>query len=398
MSGLTETGFEAKTLEEIKGEIEADERADIDAGIDLTPEQPLGQINGIMAKKLAELWEVAQTLANAMNPNAAEDFLLDNVCLLTGTKREPAKRSTVTITADVNDLFAATAGQLIINVDGQPDVQFRNRDVVDTLSPAGEYPIVFECTEYGPVVAAATTLSVITSPVSGLNTVTNAEDAVLGKFDEKDVPLRARREDELTAPGACTVDSIRADVLQVPGVKQCYVFENVGLTTDENGLPGKSIEVVIYDGETPEADDEEIAQTIWDSKPSGGQTVGTTSQEVLDSTGIPRPVYFSRATVVNVWLEYDATVDSNFFPLTGADLIKLAAAAYGVSRLNLGLDVFAMAFKAQALTVAGVLDVPALRLGFTASPVGTANLTITGRQIANIDTSRITVDVTAGSP
>ncbi len=398
MSGLTETGFEAKTLEEIQGEIEDDERADIDAGIDLTPEQPLGQINGIMAKKFAELWEVAQILANAMNPNGAENFLLDNVCLLSGTKREPAKRSTVTVTADVDDLFAAAAGQIIINVDGQPDVQFRNRDVVDALTPAGAYPIVFECTEYGPVVAVATTLSVITSPVSGLNTVTNAEDAVLGAFDEKDAPLRQRREDERTATGACTADSIRADILQVPGVRQCYVFQNEGRTTDANGLPGKSFEVVIYDGETPEADDEAIAQVVWDSKPSGSQSVGTVTQTVLDSQGIPRTVKFSRASVVNVWFEYDVTVDSNFFPTTGADLIKLAAFAYGTSALNLGLDVFAVRFKAQALTVTGVLDVPELRLGFSISPLATANLAITGRQIANIDTSRITVAVTAGSP
>jgi hypothetical protein len=229
--------------------------------------------------------------------------------------------------------------------------------------------------------------------------VTNPLDAIEGTQVEQDGDLRVRRQVELTAPGACTVDSIRSDILAVKGVKQCYVFENTGLTTDGNGLPGKSIEVVVYDGLVPAAADNDIAQVVWDSKPSGSETYGsTTVSTIRDSTGVLRSVNFSRATVEDVWLEFDVEVDSNFFPSNGADLIKLAASNYGQQILNLGRDVFANAFKAQALSVAGVLDVTALRLGFAPSPVGTTNLTITGRQIADVDTSRMIVNVTPGTP
>jgi uncharacterized phage protein gp47/JayE len=397
MSGLTDEGFEAKTLEEIKAEIEADQLLIIDPALDVSPEQPIGQINGIVASKLSELWDLCQTFANAMNPNAAENFLLDNVSALTGTTREPASKSLVSVDCTVQNGFTATAGQITLNVDGQPDVQFTNVDDIPAQT-AGTFPFDFECTVVGPVQAAAGTLTVITSPVTGLTSVTNPLDAEPGAMVEQDASLRSRRQIDLTAPGACTVDSIRSDILQVDGVVQCYVFENVTLITDDNGLPGKSIEVVIHDGLTPAADDDEIAQAVWDSKPSGCETYGTTTETVLDSTSVERTVKFSRADVLEVYLEYDVTVDPSFFPATGDELIKEAAAAYGDLYLNLGRDVFAVAFKAQALTIPGVLDVPELRLGFSASPTGTVNLEITGREIADIDTSRITVDVTNGSP
>lgn len=397
MPGLTSEGFELATLEDIVADIEGDQLATIDPALDVSAEQPLGQINGIVAKKLAEVWELDQTFANAMNPNAAEGFLLDNICAITGTTRIAARKSTVTVNCTVTAGATFAAKQITINVANQPDVQFTNTDAVGPLS-AGVSALAFECTVFGPVPAPAGTLTVITKPVSGLTSVTNPLDATPGAQEEQDSDLRKRRRDELTAPGACTVDSIRADILEVPGVRQCYVFENVTLTTDVNGLPGKAIEVVIYDGNVPEADDAAIAQAVWNSKPAGTETYGTTTEMVRDSTGVLRAVKFSRATVKSVWLEYDIMVDPSFFPATGAQLVKEAAAAYGDRVLNLGLDVFSVALKAQALEVGGVLDVPALRLGFTVSPVGTANLAITGREIADVDTSRIIVNVTSGGP
>lgn len=395
--GLTPQGFIAPTIEEILEEIHEEILETIDPALNLAPDQPLGQITAIFAKKIVEAWELVGSLANAQNPDNAENFLLDNVSALTGTIRDPARKSAVFLDCDVNGSFSALAGSMTANVDGQPEVTFVNKADVGPLS-AGVHSIEFEATTVGPVAAPAGTLTEITIPVAGWNSCTNPLDAELGAFDETDEQLRIRREEERTAIGASTVDAIRADVLQVDGVQQCYVFENTTLEADGNGLPGKSIEVVIFDGNTPEAENAEVGQVVWGSKPSGSETYGAITQNVTDSTGVTRTVKFSRATVRQVWLEYDVTVDPNFFPVNGADLIKEAAATYAANYLNLGVDVFAVRFKAQALTVAGVLDVPALRLGFSASPVGTANLTITGREIGDVDTSRISVAVTNGSP
>jgi uncharacterized phage protein gp47/JayE len=398
VSGLTSTGYVAPTIEELKADIEADQLSTINPALRLTPDQPLGQVNAIVAKKQAELAELLATIAGQFNPKNAEGYLLDNLCALTGTVRRPATKSTVILTCNVNNGFTADAGTMMANVDGFPDLKFVNKDDVGPFTPAGNYGITFESVEYGPIAANAGTLTETTAPVTGWNSCTNALDADQGTLRETDEDLRARREEELTAAGSCTVDAIRTDLLKVSGVKQAYVFENVTLVTDENGLPGKAIECVVFDGTDPEADDTEIAQAVWDSKPSGSETVGNTSAFATDSQGLPRLVYFSRATVKTLYLEYDLLVDPNFFPVNGADLVKDAAADYGDLALNLGVDVFANAFKAQAYKVPGVLDITELRLGFEALPSDTVNLTITNREIASADTSRVEVTTVDGAP
>ncbi len=395
--GLTPQGFVIPTIEEILDEIHSDILETIDPALNLAPDQPLGQICAIFAKKIVEVWEIAGALANAQNPDNAENFMLDNVSAITGTLREAARKSAVSLNCNVNAGFSALAGAMTANVDGQDEVTFVNKEDVGPLA-SGTHPIEFEATVVGPVAAPAGQLTVITIPVSGWNSCTNPLDATLGSFDETDESLRLRREEERAATGACTVDAIRADLLQVDGVQQAFVFENTTLETDGNGLPGKSIECVIYDGTGVDADDQDVGDVVWKSKPSGSETYGSTTQNVTDSTGVTRTVKFSRADVKEVWLEYDVLVDPNFFPSNGDELIEAAAVLYASRYLNLGVDVFSLAFKAQALTVAGVLDVTELRLGFAASPVGTTNLTITGREIGSIDTSRIDVSITNGSP
>jgi uncharacterized phage protein gp47/JayE len=398
MAGMTSTGFTKKTTTEIRDEIVAELLAEVDPTLDCAEDQPMGQIVAIVAQREAVMWELLETLCHAIDPDAAEGFLLAYLSAMTGTIREPARKSTISMTLDVDNNFTATAGQIMVNVSGQDSIRFVNAAAVGPLTPAGTYSVEFEATEYGAVAANAGTVTVITAPVSGLNSVTNAADAVLGAAQETDTSLRVRREEELAAPGASTVDSIRADVLQIDGVQQCFVFENTTLTTDADGVPGKAFEVVIYDGAGTDADDVEVAQAIWDAKPSGAETYGTTSAVATDSEGDPRTVYFSRAEIKNVYLEYTVTIDPTKYPASGDDAIKTAAVAKGESILNLGVDVIAMKMKSAAESVDGVIDVPTLKLGFSASPVGTSNLTITGRQIADLDTARITVTTAEGTP
>lgn len=398
--GISSTGFTKPTLQEIQAEWATDLRSNIDPGLDLEPDQPFGQVISIGSQREAKLWEVIETLANAVNPGGAEGFLADNIAEITGTVRDPARKSTVMLTCGVGADFVAAPGVMMANVNGQEGVRFINLEAVNlTGYPAGSYPILFECTEYGPTVAVAGTLTVRTNSVSGWNSCTNALDATLGNLRESDASLLNRREEELAAPGACTVDSIRADVLQVTGVNQCFVFENQTLLTDGNGLPGKSIEVVVYDGTVPAAANEDIGATVWKGKPSGSETYGTTSVLVTDSTGTPQAVNFSRATVVDIYLDLpDVVVDPTAFPTDGLTQIKTAIVLDAAKRQRLAVDVVATRIKAAALTVPGVLDVPTLYLGTAPAPGATVNIAISGREIASFDTSRISVVSVEGTP
>lgn len=391
MAGVTPQGFVAKTIEEEKASIEADELSTIDPALNLQPEQPVGQLNAIVSKKLAELWELGAVAYNAFDRDAAEGRLLDNIGALTGTPREPARKSQVTVTLTLGAGFSKAAGEMMANVPGQ-DAKWTNRDAVTSTS-AGTYSAVFESVDYGPIPANAGTLTQITNSLAGWTAITNPLDATLGALEETDTAYRQRQEADLAAPGASTVDAMASDIRDVAGVEQAFVFENTSLVTDGEGLPGKAFEVVIYDGAVPAADDDEVAQAIWDSKPSGAQSYGTSSGTAIDKNGDPQTVYFSRAVVVPIYLEFDVSVDAQKFPAGGATLIKTAATDRG-NELALGDDVVALVIASAALSVQGVKDVTSLRLGLAASPVGTANLTIGSRSIAKFDTSRIVVNVT----
>lgn len=398
-AGINSTGFTKPTLQEINAEVAADLRSGINPNLDLEPDQPWGQLAAIMAQRESFVLELVETLANSLDPHAAEGFLADNVCAISGTFRESARKSKVTLSCNVGANFSASQGAMMANVAGLDTVRFINVAAVPDQGAAGVKLIDFEALDYGPTVANAGTLTVITAAVSGWNSCTNPKDAAVGALRENDATMLARRENEIAATGACTPEAIRADVLEVTGVKQVFVFENVALVTDSDGLPGKSFEVVVFDGNSPEALDADIATVIFKSKGSGVETVGTTTVLVTDVQGKKHPIKFSRAVVRDVYVDLpDVSVDAETFPETGAAQIKAAIVAAAIKYQNLAIDVVAKRIAAATFTVPGVLDVPTIRLGFSASPVATTNLVISGREIASLDTSRITVATVEGTP
>jgi uncharacterized phage protein gp47/JayE len=387
---VTPTGLVTPTVEEIRAEIVADLLANVDPALDLSANQPLGQIVGIFAAKLANAYELVTVAYNAFNPAASEGFALETVSAITGTVRQAATRSRVLCTVNLNVGFTALAGTMFGHIAGYPDVLFRNEAAIGPVGSTGDYPLWFEAVDFGPIVANAGTLEEIATPLSGWNSITNADDAALGLEEDTDEALRLRRLEELAAGGGSTPDAVRADVLQVEGVEQAYVFENYS-DVEVDGIPSKAIEVLVYDGLIPAAANADIRAAIWKNKGSGVQTHGAVTGTTPDSEGVDRIVNFSRSTQKPLYLQYTITVDPAIYPSNGADLVKAAAAARVAATQGLGSDVIALAYRAEALTVPGVVDVTDFRLGFTASPSGIANLSISSREIATLDTSDVTV-------
>ena len=382
--GVTPTGFSAKTLEEILDEMSTEARAEISSTLDTSASAPIGQLFGIVATKLRELWELGQADHDAFNPDNASDFSLTVLALITGTQRKGATKSTVLCDLGL-DAGTFPAGTLIAHVDGDPDARFVNvNEIVSTGGPDDDKEFIAEST--GPLVALATTLTVIAEPVVGWNTVNNPLDATEGEDIETDVALRPRRELELARVGSSTVDAIRADVAQVKDVKTVIVFENTKLTPDANGVPGKAFEVVIFDGPAPVADNDAIAQAIWDSKPAGIESFGALSGTAKDSEGADHTIFFSRAVVKDVHLEF--TITSIVPPFVPQDM-RQAVADFGDTTYKIGDDVILSALCTPAFSVPGLIDILNTTAGFVTATDGDVNLPIGAREIADLDTSRI---------
>lgn len=304
-AGVSPSGLEIKTVDALLTEIVQAQLSLLGADLDTSPDQPLGQLNGIVATKLAELWELAQTAYNAFNPNAAEAFLLDVIGLLRGVPRLDATYGTVTlrVTADAGTVFPALT--TTANVAGQS----ANRWVLlapFTAPTTGNHFLTFRAQNKGEQKANAGTITEITTPIAGWSAVTNPNTAIFGREAEKDADYRIRMQGLLAAQGSTTIDSIRADLQAIPGMRQVNVFENTGDVYDSLGLPPHSFEAVIRDENLIANTD--IAQVLWENKPAGIATHGTTTANAADTLGVARAVKFSRATPVPLNVEFEVSV------------------------------------------------------------------------------------------
>lgn len=289
-------------------------------------------------------------------------------------------------------------GALVAHPIGRPENRFSNAEqiVVAGGSPITVAGMRFVAEVAGPLFVSAGQLSVIASPVSGFNSITNPNDAIAGKGVEGDADLRIRSEDELSAIGGSTPDAIRADLLDLEGVQSVSIFENRTDHALENGQPPHSFEVVVYDGTDSGTgvDDETIAKAIYASGAAGIETFGDESFVVTKADGDTETIRFSRPSVVPVYVRVTVIVRSlTWDPVAGPAAIKAAVVAYGDANRSPGDDVVTTRFFGPTYGVAGVDDATSIELRRAAGSFSPSSLAIGPRELATFDTSRVTVVV-----
>ena len=93
MAGLTNLGLVIKRQPEIIEDLVERERQYINPNINTQPDELLGQLNLINSLSLAELWELAQIVADNADPMKAEGIFLDKLAVLVGINRNDAAKS-----------------------------------------------------------------------------------------------------------------------------------------------------------------------------------------------------------------------------------------------------------------------------------------------------------------
>lgn len=390
--GLTENGWNPKSLEVLTAEVEAELKAAPALGpeINVAATSILGQLNGVFLPKLAELWEVGGAIYHSQDPDRNIGDAQDSVAAITGTIREAATKSRASCTVNLAAGANIAIGAATASVSGNSNARFTNTTVMaNPGGSAANFTVVFEALVTGPVVANAGTLTVRDNSPTGWNSITNPADAVLGTEIEGNSALRIRREQELRQQGGSVIAAIASDLLTVDDVIDVVMLENDTDYTDNDGLPPHSFEAIV-DGGTDAA----VADMIWRSKGGGIQTHGDETETITDSEGVTHDVGFTRPTDRNVYIEVDVDVDAEDYPDDGDDQIKTALATLGDDTLGIGDDVIRTRLYGAIYAISGVIDVTAIRLGFSASPTGTANLEIGTRERSRWDTARIDVEST----
>lgn len=398
---VTSAGLAIPSVETLLGEINADQKADVDPLLDTEPESPQGNINGIFASDLREAYEVLEVAYHAFDPDAAEGDALVNVCAITGTTPgAPTKSKFVGSRKVLIGLNAATTVPIgtIFAVAGDPSNRFVTTESVTSVL-AGGYFVACEALTTGPIACNAFTLTVIVTPVVGLNTVGNPYDAIIGSNGDTDQQLRIRRERELRATGAGTVDAIGADLVAYTDdvgdkpIVDATIFENQTDIPDANGLPGHSLECLVYDGLAAAVPNDTIAQLIWNSRPGGIQLVGTAHGNAIDRKGVTRVVPFSRPTVIVNKFQMTLQIKASRYGGDTAvknvirDLFPLLVKPGGVIRC---LD-YVSALLETSDGVSGVLDVTNFQIGLFGGGYGAnlVNYQLGLREMGSVDTALI---------
>jgi hypothetical protein len=330
-------------------------------------------------------------LGTTSNPSSTLDSVRATLIGILNGSAEP-----VVATAGGSD----PSGNALIVVEHDSGGAFTAFSTTTLTGPSSidDFPAIRQtCTNTidGEEPAVAGTLVAVGNTISGWEGVTNTADATLGRDQEEDLEFRSRVRELLHESGVSTPDAMHdrvASPIRVPGVEAVRVDENVTLVTDLDGRPGKSFEVTALGGE-----DEDVAQAIWDSKPLGIETFGSTSAVAVDVLGQSQTVNFSRT--VELFVHMDVTVvPGERYPSSGDPLVAIrdAIAAWGPANLGQGDDVYREELEGVATSTIPGISSLTITTDTTAAPLDPPTLTasdiaVADDEIARFAASRINV-------
>lgn len=345
---LPSTGYSAKRLADWRADLRDDFRTSLDlvtpglgASVNLDAGSVLGNLLDAFAARLDELAEASQDLYDSFDERNSTGVYLENLARLVGMAgRLAATRSTVTLTLTADAACTVPAGSIVADAAG---TQWTTQTAVVFAAP-GALTVEARPAATGPVTAGAGTLTTIVTPVTHWTAVTNAAAATAGRDRETDAELRLRRRQSLQITGASAPDAIRARVLAVAAVDSCEVVDNrtaypvVEGTTTTITLPGHSLAVVVAPNGLSTADQDLVAQAIWDSAPAGifcarmvaadvGNGGGVT-RTVTDEGGGAQSVSFSTAVDKTVHFTVNVTKEADGVTATIQAAIQAAIVAY----------------------------------------------------------------------
>lgn len=274
-----------------------------------------------------------------------------------------------------------------------PDV-FTAADVAPSSTDgenAAVYPAILvdhEAEVTGPQVCLAGTLiQPATTLPTGVAGLVNPADGDPGRDLETDAAFRARHVDQINLGGKGTPQRIRAALLALGSdvVGYARVDENTESVVVDGRPPHSFEATVIGDGT-----DAQIGAVIFDQKPAGIRSYGSTTVTITDEVGETHDVEFSRGTERYLHLEITVTPGEGY-PTTGDPLeaIQEAVVDYLDDALGLGQDFYRFSLGLPiAQAVPGIASVT-IRADDTAAPGDVPTLTATDISVSSTTILRV---------
>lgn len=351
-------------------------------GVDGTNIPPLSQVASVRGDVYTNSEEIQVTATDCVNTRLAIAVVQDNedyVVTIDGTTALYTSDGNATITEILTGLEAAISANsevttnlviAAVEEDSYVEIDKVNKNIPMSVTatsyitfPQVTTPANIQAEETGAIAGDAGSIINILTPIVGWSSVINPTDFPLGTNLETDEELRLRVLSSYNTVGTSTPDTISAKLRDVANVTAVKVKENITEVIDGDGIPPKSYECIVNDG-----DAQEIGQVIWETKPAGIRTHGDVAVVVKDFNEQEHTVNFSRPTTKYAHIDvYYTKYDEESFPVDGEDTMKQSMLEFG-DTLTIDNDIIPQRFVGEIYqNVSGILNLD-IEIATTANP------------------------------
>lgn len=381
---VTNQGVITVDTEDVKVEFEQAYKEALGADLNLDVSTPVGQLVVNDTTALTTAMAECVAMANETSVYTATGEALDVAAARSGYYRKSATPTTVVVTFVGNNGTTIPAGSIVS--DGEHE--YVTLDTV-TIPVSGSVTAEVQCTELGAILCPAGTLTEIVTSITGWESVTNANDGVVGFERETDNEFRERiTANYLNKRARSILGAIVDNIAALPDVISVKGHENPTDNTvvfDGITFPPHSVCLSIFGG-----DSTEIATVIGTQKTIGAETVGNTSVLYMDGVVDYQYIYkIYRPTQVPVYVKIEYAANAYTGASTTADVSGLLVEYIKDNPIKIGQTISGNSFS-NALDGYNKIDVLAIKVsddGETWADYITTNMT----QIGVLNSGNITV-------
>lgn len=354
---LDSQGLTIKTRAEIVSDLQDSFRSIYGSDINLDQNSPDGQLIGILAQQAVDIRELLSSVYNSFNPDRAVGVQLDERVSINNIQRRGGTFTVQPITLTVDrtvTLQGLDANYNDVNATGYTVQDNSGNQFIlidsETLT-AGTYSRNFRAKNLGLV---ETTVGTITNPVTivlGVTSINNPSGALeIGQNEETDAELRLRRQYSVSISSEGYLNGLLGAVLNLDGVSDAKVYENVTNITDADGIPAHSTWLIVEGGANTD-----IANVYYEKKSAGSGMRGDVEVDITTASGNIITMKFDRPVAKDLYIQFDIqpTIAGTVFDLAAIKQYLVDNLEYNIGSFADTSTITAQAIAAIAATSGG---------------------------------------------
>lgn len=325
---IDSTGISAPSFEDVLESLKASYRLIYGADSYLELDSQDGQWISVIALAISDNNSRMIDVYQSFSPAFAQGAALASRVQLNGITKNPGSKSTVDI--QLTGVVGTSVSDAVLE-DLAGNKWDLNGPVLIGITGIGSATAIAQ--QDGQVLAPANTVTKINTPIFGLQSVTNITAANPGSPVESDPALRTRQKKSTAIASQTIIDSIIANLANLPGVSRSEVFENDTDVVDSLDVQAHTIAAVVQGGDL-----QGIVNVLGLLKSPGIQTQGNLFGFYTNKRGFQTKINFYDLVLKIVTVEI--TVKAlNGYSSGVSDLIKTAVAA-SLNGLSIGETVY----------------------------------------------------------